>query len=167
MNAILAQLLPGLATAFGGPLAGVAVQFISQKLGLQNQTVDTINQSLANMTGDQLVQMKKIDDDFQAHMADNGIQLQLAQVTTNTEEAKSANMFIAGARPYVMWACGAAFTYVSIIEPIGRFVATVGFHYTGPFPVIDTTITEQVLFGLLGLGAMRTTEKVTGTEGNR
>lgn len=90
-----------------------------------------------------------------------------AQIAVNQEEAKSTNLFIAGGRPFIIWACGFAMAYVSIIEPIARFVAAVGFHYVGAFPVIDTTITMQVLLGLLGLGSMRSVEKIKGVEGNR
>ena len=52
--------------------------------------------------------------------------------------------------------------YAAVIEPIARFVATVSFAYAGPFPVIDTDLTMQVLLGLLGLGAYRSVEKIKG-----
>lgn len=94
-------------------------------------------------------------------------QLLLGQIQANIEEAKSTNWFVAGARPFILWGCGFAMIYVAILDPIGRFIAMVMFHYAGPFPVIDTTITMQALLGLLGLSGMRTYEKRTGTEGNR
>jgi len=89
------------------------------------------------------------------------------QIAVNVEEAKSTNWFIAGARPFILWVCGFAFAYVSVVEPIARFVAKVWFSYSGDFPVIDTNLTMQVLFGILGLGAMRTLEKSKNVEGNR
>lgn len=89
------------------------------------------------------------------------------QVQVNLEEAKSANWFVAGWRPFIGWTCGCGLAYVSIIEPLARFSAQVWFHYTGSFPVIDTTITMQVLLGMLGLAAARTVEKVRGAEGHR
>jgi hypothetical protein len=89
------------------------------------------------------------------------------QISTNLEEAKSTNWFVAGWRPCVGWVCALGLAYVSLIEPIGRFVAQVWFGYTGAFPAIDTSITMQVLLGMLGLGAMRTVEKVKGAEQNR
>jgi hypothetical protein len=89
------------------------------------------------------------------------------QVQVNLEEAKSANWFVAGWRPFIGWTCGCGLAYVSIIEPLARFSAQVWFHYTGAFPVIDTTITMQVLLGMLGLAAARTVEKVRNVEGNR
>ena len=108
-------------------------------------------------------------------MQQNGDLAQLAaetdlaklQVQVNLEEAKSANWFVAGWRPFIGWICGCGLAYVSIIEPVARFAAQVWFHYTGSFPIIDTTITMQVLLGMLGLAAARTVEKVRNVEGKR
>jgi hypothetical protein len=58
--------------------------------------------------------------------------------------------------------CGFAFAYAAILEPVARFVAAVMFGYKGAFPAIDTALTIQVLFGILGLGAMRMREKEKG-----
>lgn len=84
------------------------------------------------------------------------------QVDINKEEAKSSSVFVAGARPFIMWVCGLAFAYASIVEPVLRFTAKVWFDYSGEFPVIDTELTIQVLFGILGLGTLRTAEKIKG-----
>lgn len=89
------------------------------------------------------------------------------QIQTNLEEAKSTNWFVAGWRPFVGWVCAAALGYVAFLEPIIRFVAKVWGGYNGEFPVIDTNLTMQVLMGLLGLGAMRSVEKVKGGESSR
>jgi hypothetical protein len=89
------------------------------------------------------------------------------QIQTNMEEAKSTNWFVAGWRPFVGWTCGAGLAYVAIFEPVARFVAKVFFNYAGDFPVINTDLTMQVLMGVLGLGAMRSVEKVRGGEGSR
>lgn len=96
---------------------------------------------------------------------------ELAQITgqleINKAEAKSTNWFVAGGRPFILWGCGTSFLYATLFEPIMRFVALVVFDYDGAFPVIDTTITLQILLGLLGLGGFRTIEKIRGVEGNR
>ncbi len=84
------------------------------------------------------------------------------QVEINKIEAASGSLFVSGGRPFVVWVCAFALAYAAVIEPIARFVATVGFAYAGPFPVIDTDLTMQVLLGLLGLGAYRSVEKIKG-----
>lgn len=85
------------------------------------------------------------------------------QLAVNVEEAKSSSLFVAGWRPACGWVGAAGLAYSAILEPAARFVASVGFAYGGVFPVIDTTITMQILFGLLGLGAMRSFDKKNGT----
>ena len=89
------------------------------------------------------------------------------QIQTNIEEAKSTNWWVAGWRPAIGWVCGAGLAYAALVEPFARFAAKVWFGYTGNFPVIDTDLTLQILMGMLGLGAMRSVEKVKGAEGHR
>ena len=89
------------------------------------------------------------------------------QIQVNVEEAKSTNWFVAGWRPFVGWTCGAGLVYVAVLEPLARFAAKVAFGYSGEFPSISTDITLQVLLGMLGLGAMRSVEKIKGGEANR
>jgi len=84
------------------------------------------------------------------------------QVEINKIEAASGSLFVSGGRPFVVWVCAFALAYASVVEPIARFVAKVGFGYDGEFPVIDTELTMQVLVGVLGLGAYRSFEKVRG-----
>ena len=90
------------------------------------------------------------------------VQLLLGQINVNAAEANHKSIFVAGWRPFVGWVCGFGLLYASVIEPLMRFIATVN-DYTGTFPVLDTTITMQVLLGILGLGVMRTQEKKNGT----
>ena len=107
-------------------------------------------------------------------MQQNGDLAQLAadtdlaklQIQTNIAEA-AGNWFTAGWRPCIGWVCGAGLAYAALIEPFARFIAKVGFGYVGDFPIIDTNLTMQILMGMLGLGAMRSIEKIKGAEGNR
>jgi hypothetical protein len=92
----------------------------------------------------------------------NDFALTLAQVEVNKVEASSSSIFVSGWRPAIGWICGLALAYAAIIEPIARFISRVCFGFLEAFPVIDTTITMQILFGMLGFGAARTFEKVKG-----
>ena len=81
------------------------------------------------------------------------------QLEINKIEAANPRLFVSGWRPWVGWVCGAAFAYAAIVEPIARFASAVWFGYSGSFPAIDTSLTMQVLFGILGLGGLRSWEK--------
>lgn len=103
---------------------------------------------------------ERMDAELDAYKAES--ERMGGQVEINKIEAASGSLFVSGGRPFVVWVCAFALAYAAVIEPIARFVATVGFAYSGPFPVIDTDLTMQVLLGLLGLGAYRSVEKVKG-----
>jgi hypothetical protein len=87
---------------------------------------------------------------------------QLAQIEVNKIEAASSSLLVSGWRPAIGWVCAGGLAYAAILEPLARFAATVVFTYAGAFPVIDTEITLQILFALLGLGGMRSYEKARG-----
>lgn len=110
---------------------------------------------------------EKIKAEVAEKMADREFQNSMMQLQVNFEEAKSANWFVSGWRPAVGWIGAFSLGYAAIIDPLIRFVAMVVFGYKGPFPVLDNTITMQILFGILGLGAYRTYEKAKGSEGSR
>ena len=156
---IFKVIAPTIATVLGGPLAGAAVSFLADKMGVSDATQDKIQELLS---GTDPVKLKELEYDFKKFMADNVQKLDLAQISVNVEEAKSQNLFVAGWRPAVGWIGAAGLAYAAILEPLLRFVSQVGFAYTGLFPVIDTMLTLQVLLGILGLGAMRSFDKKTG-----
>jgi len=94
------------------------------------------------------------------------VELLRGQLEINKIEAGHSSIFVAGWRPFIGWVCGFGLLYASILEPIMRFIAKmVG--YVGEFPVIDTTLTMQVLIGMLGLVAARTREKEKNVSKNR
>ena len=88
--------------------------------------------------------------------------LALAQANINAEEAKSSSVFVSGWRPWAGWVAGTGFAYAVLFEPLLRFIATVGFSYSGAYPAIDTNLTLQLLFGMLGLGGLRSFDKKNG-----
>ena len=166
----LFKLAPTILGFLGGPaggLAGAGLQWLAGKFGAKDSTVDAIKESLQGYKPEDTIALRKLDIEFQEFCLANGISIDLAQINVNKEEAKSLNVFVAGWRPFVGWVCGLGLAYVAIIEPLSRFIAQVGFGYTGGFPLIDTTLTMQVLIGMLGMGALRSTEKIKGAEGNR
>lgn len=153
---ILADVAPTIATALAGPLAGVAVGFISKFFGVDQEKAQEA------VAGADPVKLQELEEKFKEHLSDNGIKLQLAQIDVNKTEASSTSLFVSGWRPWCGWVGGAALAYSAILEPVARFVSHVGYGYNGAFPIIDTNITLQVLMGLLGLAGMRTYEKTQG-----
>ena len=74
---LLGQLAPSIATALGGPLAGMAVKALSSGLlGHDAGTEEEVSNALAAATPDQLAAIKKIDADFASRMKELDIDLQ-------------------------------------------------------------------------------------------
>ena len=85
----------------------------------------------------------------------------MAQIAVNEREAQHRSIFVAGWRPFVGWVCGVAFAAHFILFPSVQVIAT----YTGydiTLPHFDLTTLTTVLGGLLGLGGLRTYEKLKG-----
>ena len=74
---ILGQIAPTIATALGGPLAGLATKTLSNVLfGHEEGDADAISAALQNATPDQLANVKKIDADFNSKMKELDIDLE-------------------------------------------------------------------------------------------
>lgn len=86
-------------------------------------------------------------------------ELAKGQLEVNKVEAASKSMFVAGWRPFIGWVCGIGFLSNFIIIPMANFGLALA-EVSIVIPMIDTTQMMPVLMGMLGLGAMRTVEKV-------
>lgn len=79
-------------------------------------------------------------------------EIALAQIAVNREEAKG-NWFQAGWRPATGWVCVLGFGVNFLISPLAA-----GFGVD--IPQADTSTMLPVLMGMLGLGGLRTYERV-------
>lgn len=89
------------------------------------------------------------------------LQLQLAQLQVNANAAQHPSMFVAGARSFIIWICG-----IGIAAIVALFVIDA---FDLPFMPIDSDAVQRgqdfilsLAIPLLGLGSMRTYEKVKG-----
>ena len=87
--------------------------------------------------------------------------LMIAQVKVNEQEAQSPSVFVSGWRPAIGWVCGAACAWNWIGLPITKLVLLSTGHDIAIAPA-DLTEMMPVLFGMLGLGGLRTIEKLNG-----
>jgi len=86
-------------------------------------------------------------------------ELMKGQLGVNKTEAAHKSLFVAGWRPSIGWVCSLGLLYNTIIANIlGIWV---------DLPEIDTTLLVPVMMGMLGLGAMRSYEKVNSVARER
>lgn len=81
------------------------------------------------------------------------------QVSVNRQEAQHTSLFVAGWRPAIGWTCAAALAFEFLLSPLGQWI---GFMVGHPIPR-PPTLSEhlwELLMGMLGLGALRSLEKI-------
>lgn len=88
---------------------------------------------------------------------------ELAQITgqmdINKVEAASSSLFVSGWRPSIGWVCGAGFAVQFVIGPLAEWGSALYGHPV-KFPQMDTGTMMPLLLGMLGLGGLRTAEKL-------
>ena len=87
------------------------------------------------------------------------------QLEINKVEAGSSSLFVSGWRPFIGWVCGGGVAFQIIFAPLCEWGAEL-LGYSIKFPPLDTATLSTVLLGMLGLGTMRTVEKVKGVSLN-
>lgn len=85
----------------------------------------------------------------------------LAQLDVNKMEATSSSLFVAGWRPFIGWVCGSAFAWNFLLGPLLTQLLTI-FGPPVSYTPLDLTEMMPVLLGMLGLGGLRTVEKIKG-----
>jgi hypothetical protein len=87
-------------------------------------------------------------------------ELSKGQLEINKAEAQHRNIFVAGWRPFIGWTCGVALAWHFVISPFVIFGASMAGFELPDLPEFDMGSLMTVLMGMLGLGGLRTFEKV-------
>jgi hypothetical protein len=82
-----------------------------------------------------------------------------AQMEVNKVEAGHTSIFVAGWRPFTGWICATALGYHFLLQPLLTFIMY-SFGNEIVLPTFDMGTLTTVLLGMLGLGGMRSFEKV-------
>ena len=84
----------------------------------------------------------------------------LEQIKVNAAEAQNPNPWVSGWRPGAGWCCVAGLAYTFLLQPLLSWGSSIwGFHTP---PSIDTEYLMYLLGAMLGIGGLRTVEKVKG-----
>jgi len=86
-------------------------------------------------------------------------ELMKGQIAVNQTEATNASLFVSGWRPFIGWVCGSAFAYHFVAQPFLAFLFVAAGHGVA-LPTFDMSELSTVLLGILGLGGMRSFEKI-------
>ncbi len=92
-------------------------------------------------------------------------QANLAQIAVNQEQARHASIFVAGARPAIMWICAFGLGWQFVFQPICVWALAI-WATDLTIPIIPTEGLMTLTLSLLGLGGMRSFEKSKGIQRN-
>lgn len=81
----------------------------------------------------------------------------LAQAEIMKVQAQHRSIFVAGARPFLMWVCGLGFLFAFVINPILEWIwPDIG------SPELPLDVMMELTLAMLGLAGLRTVEKIKG-----
>ncbi len=133
-----------------GPITGIINKLIPDRAAAAKATEQLKQMAASGALQEELDQLKAVTT---------------AQSSINKVEAASASTFVAGWRPAIGWVCAAALGLAYLIAPLFTWVTALIGRPT-PFPAFDLGTLMPLMFGLLGMGTLRTVEKIKGAQGN-
>ena len=105
---------------------------------------------------------RKAQEAWQLRVLEIAAQEATQQSQTNTAEAAHASLFVSGWRPAVGWVCAASFAWVCVGQPLFSWVYVLTTKQPAPVIALPTEMLMTTLLGMLGLGTLRTLEKIKG-----
>lgn len=133
---------------------------ITLLLGLGNKVIERLWPDPAQAASAKL-ELLKLQQSGELAQLTADTNLMLEQIKVNAIEAQSPSLLVSGWRPMIGWVCGAACAWNWLGLPIAKLLlALLG----QPLELSGANLSEMlpVLLGMLGLGALRTTEKIKG-----
>jgi hypothetical protein len=142
-KAVLGTVAPWIATGLGGPLAGLAVEAAGNALGLSEKTQETVKAALGGATAENMLALKKADQDFALQMQALGFK-QVSDLEAiaagDRKDARAMQTSLRSSVPAVL----------SVLITTGYFAVLLGM-MTGALKVSDSQAL-LVMLGSLGTG---------------
>ena len=154
MSGILSNVLTGGATGAVSAVAGFATEVLKR-------VVDDPAQRDA-----MAIKLAELEANGQLAAMAAETNLMTAQAATNTAEAASASLFVAGWRPAVGWICATGLGVQYGLAPLLTWLAALAGRPVA-FPQLNMSDLFPLLFGMLGIGVMRSWEKGQGVARDR
>jgi len=104
---------------------------------------------------------EKAKREIEETLIKNAASINLAQIATNQEEAKSQHWFVASWRPAIGWSCSLGMFWLFIGQPFAQWGMTLA-GVQGTVPSVPTDVLLELTFAMLGMASLRTFEKLKG-----
>jgi len=100
-------------------------------------------------------------EEYQKAVLDIAARAESEQREINKAEAASGSLFVAGWRPAIGWVCALALGFQYLARPLVLWAAGIWWPGVPALPGLDDAL-WQLMFGMLGMGSLRTFEKAKG-----
>ena len=130
-------------------------------MGLLDNLIQPVSKILDKAIPDQDLK-RKLSHEIATMSEKHAQDLALAQIEVNAAEAASGSLFKGGWRPCIGWICGIAFGYHFVLQPVIIFIVALTGITIPDLPSFNMNTLLTVLGGLLGIGGLRTYEKLKG-----
>lgn len=116
---------------------------------------------------EELRKLKELEQKGDLAQLDAHVKMMLAQLKINEEQAKHKSVFVAGARPFIIWVGGFSMAWSGLIHPMLTWVWAFAEMPGTPPPLIEAGALTAIVTGLLGIGSMRSYDKAKCTQTDR
>jgi hypothetical protein len=99
--------------------------------------------------------------EIEAQLVASANEAALAQVEVNKIEAGHSSVFVAGWRPSIGWVCAAGLAWAFVLAPVASWALVVS-GAKAELPDIQTDYLLELVIAMLGMGGLRTFEKMRG-----
>jgi len=166
IGGIVGSILGGVVTGGAGPAIGAGI-------GAALPSIADVAKVLVDRLVPDPAEKAKAQVDIEQALAAREValvsaaaEIAKAQSSVNLAEAQGNDRFSARWRPAVGWVCTAGFAYQFVLAPVLTWATNligvaIGANIPAA-PVLSINDLMVVLTGILGLGALRTTERVQG-----
>jgi hypothetical protein len=145
-----------------GDLAKGGIEGIAKGIGGMAKDIRAAVTGKSVLNNDDLVKLQTIAHEMEIAALEADKAVIQGQIDINKIEAQSGSNFRAGWRPAIGWVCVLALLYQFLLRPLlPWFFDVFGFH-AAVLPTLEIGSLLTLLGGMLGLGSMRTFEKVRG-----
>lgn len=121
---------------------------------------DTINKLVDRIPDPN--ERKRAKEQFESELMAAVMSAGEAQNKVNFQEAKHKSVFVAGWRPFIGWVCGVGLAWSFIFQPISAWLFAIFMPGNTAPPQIYTDALYQLVLAMLGMGGLRTFEKLKG-----
>lgn len=103
----------------------------------------------------------KAAEEYQRAVLDFAAKAEADQRDINKAEAASPSLFVAGWRPAIGWVCALALGFQYLLRPLFSWAQNIWWPGLPVLPGLDDSL-WQLMFGMLGMGTLRSFEKAKG-----